>query len=78
METNHIAMINTANEKYRKILEYVYRLKITNNCTGSEYDKIIKLIDSIHEDEIYLIVRLCESERMSMKPELSIPDFMKK
>jgi len=75
MGTNYMAMINIANEKYRKIIEYVYQLK---NDVESNHDKLIKLIDSIHEDEIYLIVSLCESERINIKPELSIPDFMKR
>lgn len=75
MGTNYKTMIGIADEKYQKIVDYIHQLK---NGSEIEYDKILKLLTSIHEDEIYLIVSLYELERMNFKPELSVPDFMKK
>lgn len=74
MMTNYMAMLETANEKYRKIVEYLYQMK---NGSNLEYDKVFKLIKSIHEDEVSLIVSLYEAERMNFRPEVSIPSFMK-
>lgn len=73
METNFMAMVGTADEKYRKLVDYICQLK---NGSDVEFDKIFKLTQSIHEDEISLIVSLYEAERMNFKPELQIPSFM--
>lgn len=73
METNFMAMVGTADEKYRKLVDYICQLK---NGKDIDFDRIFKLTQSIHEDEISLIVSLYEAERMNFKPELQIPIFM--
>lgn len=75
METNFKAMVSMVDDKYRKLIEHLCQLK---NGTETDYDKIFKLAQSIHEDEISLIVSLYESERMHFKPEIQLPSFMSK
>lgn len=73
MEVKFAAMIGTADDKYTRLVDYICQMK---NKSDVDYDKIFKLIKSIHEDEIAIIMRLYEAELMTYKPELQLPSFM--
>lgn len=75
MGNNYLAMVETADEKYTKLVEYIQRLK---NRSEVDYDKIFGLMKSIHKDEMTLIVSLYEAEEYinRKKEELKIPSFM--
>lgn len=75
MGNNYLAMVETADEKYTKLVEYIQKLK---NGSEVNYDKIFGLMKSIHKDEIMLIVSLYEAEEYinRKKEELKIPSFM--
>lgn len=75
MGNNYLAMVETADEKYTKLVEYIQRLK---NGSEVDYDKIFGLMKSIHKDEMTLIVSLYEAEEYinRKKEELKIPSFM--
>lgn len=75
MESKFMAMIGAADNKYAKLVDYICQLK---NGSEVEFDKIFKLLQSVHEDEISLIVRLYETELINYRPELQIPSFMSK
>ncbi len=75
METNFKAMVSMADDKYRRLVEYLCQVK---NGSEVEYDKVFKLAQSIHEDEISLIVSLYDTERMNFKPEIQLLSFMSK
>lgn len=78
METMYKAMIGAANDKYSKVIEYIYELKSGKTI---DYEKLIKLINSNHNDEIELIVNLCNLNRvikeLTTRTELEVPSFMK-
>lgn len=77
MEVNYLAMVETADDKYTRLVEYIQKLR---NGSEVDYDKIFGLMKSIHKDEIALIVNLYEAEQYikRSKEELQIPSFMKK
>ena len=58
--TNIMAMMETANDKYSKLIDSMYQIK-----AGSEvdFDKVIKLIHSVYNDEVELITKLNEIEQ---------------
>ncbi len=66
--TNIMAMMETANDKYAKLIDSMYQIK-----AGSEvdFDKVIKLIHSVYNDEVELITKLNEIEqpKYEKKPE---------
>lgn len=73
MEMNFMAMVGAADDKYRKLVDYICKLK---NGSEVDFEKVFKLVQSIHEDEISLIVNFYEAEKMNFKPEIQIPSFM--
>lgn len=75
MGNNYLAMVETVDEKYTKLVEYIQKLK---NGSEVDYDKIFGLMKSIHKDEMMLIVSLYEAEEYinRKKEELKIPSFM--
>lgn len=60
MGINFQAMVETADDKYTKLVDMVCQLK---NGSDVDYDRILNLINSIHNDEMELIVRMCEIEK---------------
>lgn len=74
MNTNLDMNIALANEKYRRLMEYICKAKNGNEV---DFDKVLTLVKSIHNDEIALIVALDNREKEE-KPEkgIDIPRFM--
>lgn len=60
METNFYAMVQTANSKYAKVINAAYQLREDNSSEA--FDKLLGLINSVYNDEIELIGKLCETE----------------
>lgn len=60
MELKFQAMIETADDKYTKLVNMICQLKSGSN---ENFDVILNLINSIHKDEMELIVRMCEIEK---------------
>lgn len=74
MNTNLDMNIALANEKYRRLMDYICQAKNGNEV---DFDKVLTLVKSIHNDEIALIVALDNREKEE-KPEkgIDIPRFM--
>lgn len=60
MRTEFNAMMETANDKYIKLIDAIYRLK---NGSEIDFEKLSNLVNSIYNDELELIVMLDEIER---------------
>ena len=77
MKTNYKAMLRTANDKYAKLLDAIYQ---TKNGQSINYDQIISLIHSMHNDELELIFEVCTNEEQDNVVEnnkvIQIPSFM--
>ena len=75
MDTKFCAMIDVAEDKYFKLVDSICRLR--DNSEG-DFENILKLINSIHRDEIDLIVKLrdIEIEKNNPNKEIKIPSFM--
>lgn len=67
------AMVNTVDNKYRQLIDSLCQIK---NGSEIDYDKVLNLAQSIHEDEMSLIFSLYEEKKKTRKPELKIPKFM--
>lgn len=74
MRSNFHAMIETANDKYMKLVDVICQMK---NGSDVNFDRVFNLVNSIHNDEIELIVRMCENEkRGNSKQDIQIIGFM--
>ncbi len=67
------AIVTTVDNKYRQLIDSICRIK---NGLEVDYDKVFNLAESIHEDEMSLVINLFELEKNFYKPELKIPSFM--
>lgn len=77
METKFYAMVEMAEDKHFKLLDNICQLKEGNDIN---FEEILRLINSIHKDEIDLIVRLrdCERKLNNSGKDIQIMDFMRR
>jgi hypothetical protein len=77
MRTEFNAMMETANDKYIKLIDAIYRLK---NGSEVDFEKLSNLVNSIYHDELELIVMLddIERNRIQSKKGPQIFNFMMK
>lgn len=77
METKFCAMIEMAEDKHFKLLDSICQLK---EGTEVNFEEVLRLINSIHKDEIDLIVKLrdCEKKLNNSGKDIQIMDFMRK
>ena len=77
METNFKAMVATANEKYTKLVDSMYKTK-----TEEDLEKNLNLLRSIYMDQTDLIAMLhdisVKNKTEEKKVELKLFDFMVK
>lgn len=69
MRTEFNAMMETANDKYIKLIDAIYRLK---NGSEVDFEKLSNLVNSIYNDELELIVMLDEIERNRIQSQKSL------
>lgn len=78
MRSNFQAMVETANDKYMKLIDAVCQIR---NGSNDNFDRVLNMINSIHNDEIELIIRMSDIDRenrINSQKEIQILDFMKK
>lgn len=72
MRTEFNAMMETANDKYIKLIDAIYRLK---NGSEVDFEKLSNLVNSIYNDELELIVMLDEIERNRIQSQKGTADI---
>lgn len=63
------AMLRTANSKYSALLDTLYGQKAESESDG-DYDKAIRLVHSMHNDQIELLAQLSEAEKENERKEM--------
>ena len=63
------AMLKTANSKYSALLDTLYGQKAESESDG-DYDKAIRLVHSMYNDQIELLAQLSEAEKENDRKEM--------
>lgn len=63
------AMLNAANSKYSALLDTLYGQKAESESNG-DYDKAIRLVHSMYNDQIELLAQLSEAEKENDRKEM--------
>ncbi|NSJ25470.1 hypothetical protein [Blautia glucerasea] len=63
------AMLNAANSKYSALLDTLYGQKAESESNG-DYDKAIRLVHSMYNDQVELLAQLSEAEKENERKEM--------
>ena len=66
---NLSAMLKTANSKYSALLDTLYGQKAESESDG-DYDKAIRLVHSMYNDQMELLAQLSEVEKENDRKEM--------
>ena len=66
---NLSAMLKTANSKYSALLDTLYGQKAESESDG-DYDKAIRLVHSMYNDQVELLAQLSEVEKENERKEM--------
>lgn len=66
---NLSAMLKTANSKYSALLDTLYGQKAESESDG-DYDKAIRLVHSMYNDQVELLAQLSEAEKENDRKEM--------
>ena len=66
---NLSAMLKTANSKYSELLDTLYGQKAESESDG-DYDKAIRLVHSMYNDQVELLAQLSEAEKENDRKEM--------
>lgn len=66
---NLSAMLKTANSKYSVLLDTLYGQKAESESDG-DYDKAIRLVHSMYNDQVELLAQLSEAEKENERKEM--------
>ena len=69
MKFNFTEMIKTANSKYSSLLDTLYGQKAETQ-SGGDYDKAMRLVHSMYNDQIELLAQLSEAEKENDRKEM--------
>lgn len=69
MKINLGAMLKTANNKYSALLDTLYGQKAESESDG-DYDKAIRLVHSMYNDQMELLAALSEAEKENDRKEM--------
>lgn len=63
------SMLKTANSKYSALLDTLYGQKAESESNG-DYDKAIRLVHSMYNDQVELLAQLSEVEKENDRKEM--------
>lgn len=63
------SMLKTANSKYSALLDTLYGQKAESESNG-DYDKAIRLVHSMYNDQVELLAQLSEAEKENDRKEM--------
>lgn len=63
------AMLKTANSKYSALLDTLYGKKAESE-SDEDYDKAIRLVHSMYNDQVELLAQLSEAEKENDRKEM--------
>lgn len=69
MKINFTEMLKTANSKYSALLDTLYGQKAESESDG-DYDKAIRLVHSMYNDQIELLAQLSEVQKENDRKEM--------